>query len=409
MLQPIFLFNNRMLYSDFKDCRISKLGFGAMRLPLLEDGKTIDREEFRRMIALAFEGGVNYFDTAFPYHAGMSEVVLGELLSDWPRDSWMIADKYPGHQLSKRFDPAGTFARQLRRCGVDYFDFYLMHNVCEESLPVYLEPHWGILDFFVGMRNNGKIRHLGFSCHAEPEVLKHFLDDTPYGHEMEFCQIQLNYLDWDLQKAREKVKLLQERDIPVWVMEPVRGGRLAKEEQMPRDLVARMKALRPNESTAAWAFRWLQSVPGVKVVLSGMSDVAQMADNLKTFADERPLDETEKALLSELASRLHGTVPCTACRYCCDECPMGLDIPTFIQCYNDLSLEFNFTPIMRVESLEPDRQPSQCQSCGACKRICPQGIDIPSAIAGLNSLLAKMPSWADICRQREADAEKNEK
>lgn len=211
-----------MEYSDFKECKLSKLGFGAMRLPLRED-RSIDKPQVATMVEMAMKSGVNYFDTAWPYHDGKSETVIGEALSNYPRESWYLADKFPGHQTASSYEPEKLFEAQMKKCNVDYFDFYLLHNVCESSIDIYLDPKWGIGDYFVKQRDEGRIRHLGFSSHAELETLKAFLD-TPIGEEMEFCQIQLNYMDWSLQDAKAKVDLLNEHNIPIWVMEPLRGG-----------------------------------------------------------------------------------------------------------------------------------------------------------------------------------------
>lgn len=389
-----------MIYSDFKGLKLSRLGFGTMRLPLLEDKKTIDKEEVARMTRYAIEHGINYFDTAMPYHGGLSEVVIGEILKDYPRESWYLADKYPGHQHSESFNPAETFELQLKKCGVEYFDFYLLHNVCENSLVNYMNPKWGMLEYFVEQRRLGRIKHLGFSSHADLEALQQFLD-SPYGPEMEFCQIQLNYLDWTLQKAREKCEIIARKGIPIWVMEPLRGGFLA---HFAEDKVAVLKNLRPGESIPAWGFRWLQGLPGVKMILSGMSDFSQMVDNVRTFESENPLSEEEVTALMEVASTLHKSVPCTGCRYCCDGCPMGLDIPTLIAAYNDFSLGFSFTPLMRIETLPEDKQPSACIGCGACEGICPQRIPVPEVMARLADKFASTTKWAEICRQRAEDA-----
>ncbi len=389
-----------MIYSGFKDLTLSKLGFGAMRLPLLEDGKTIDRGAVKEMVDYAMEHGINYFDTAFPYHAGLSEVVLGEALKSWPRESWYLADKFPGHQHHLAFTPEEVFTQQLEKCGVEYFDFYLLHNVCENSLGYYLDPSKGYVDYFLEQRRLGRIKHLGFSSHADLDALQAFLD-SPYGAEMEFCQIQLNYLDWTLQKAKEKCDIIRSHGLPIWVMEPVRGGRLAA---LGDAADASLKALRPDESVPAWAFRWLQSVPGVTVILSGMSSLEQMADNVRSFEAERPLSAAEEAVLMDAVAPLRSRVPCTACRYCCDGCPMELDIPMLISAYNDLSLGFNFTPMMRIEALPEDKRPSACLACGACAEICPQGIPIPDILAGLTEKYESMPKWSDICRQRAEEA-----
>ena len=388
-----------MIYRDFQGEKLSALGFGAMRLPLMggEKNAPIDEDQVREMVRLAIEGGVNYFDTAYPYHGGESERVLGRALSQYPRASFYLADKYPGHQIADRYDPADVFEKQLEKCGVDYFDFYLLHNVYENSVKVYTDPQWGIIDYFLEQKRRGRIRHLGFSTHGGLPCMTDFLDRC--GDDMEFCQIQLNYVDWTLQQAAEKVALLNERGIPVWVMEPVRGGRLAHLSDADE---ARLKALRPDESTAAWAFRWLQGVKGVGVILSGMSSLDQMRDNLSTFAHEKPLTPEETETLLDIAEGMKGAIPCTGCRYCTAGCPMGLDIPTLLGLYNDVRFVPSFNASMRVEAMPEDKRPAACVGCGACAAICPQKIDIPAAMRDFADKLSTMPSWAEISRQRAA-------
>ncbi len=391
-----------MQYTKFCGEMISRLGFGAMRLPLRSDG-AIDEEETRRMITLAMDNGVNYFDTAFPYHGGMSEVVIGKLLAEYPRSSWHLATKYPGHQFSSSYDPAGVFEEQLVKCGVDYFDFYLLHNVCESSLPAYTDPRWGIIDYFVEQKKNGRIRHLGFSSHARPDTLASFLDQ--YGEYMEFCQIQLNWLDWTLQNGKEKVDLLTERGVPIVVMEPLRGGKLAS---LSEEEVTALHSFRPDETPAAWGFRFLTGIENVHVVLSGMSAYAQMAENIRTFSEEKPLSPDETRFLLELAEQKKDAVPCTACRYCTEGCPMELNIPMLIAAYNDCKFSSSFTVPMQMDALDEDKRPSACIGCGACAAICPQHIDIPEVMASFANLLTKRPKWADICRERE-EAERRRK
>lgn len=393
-----------MIYNDFKGMKLSALGFGMMRLPLLQDGKTVDRELTAAMIDYAISHGVNYFDTAVPYHSGMSEIVAGEILQRYPRESYMLADKFPGHQHAEEYDPQEVFESQLRKCRTEYFDFYLLHNVCESSADVYFDKKWGILDYFVKQKENGRIKHLGFSSHADLEMLRTILD-SEYGKYMEFCQIQLNYVDWTLQKAREKVALLESYGIPVWVMEPLRGGRLAS---MPEEVTAEMRKLRPEESTAAWAFRWLQRIPQVKMILSGMSDMEQMKDNIRTFESFSPLNEEENSLVGTAAAGMHRAVPCTACRYCCDGCPAGLDIPVLVAAYNDLSLQFSLTPMMRLEAMPEEKRPSACLQCGSCESICPQKIAVPEVLSKLAGLYEKSPKWSEICVERAAEAAKLE-
>lgn len=391
-----------MIYHTFSDIQLSALGFGTMRLPLIAGGsvKDIDVEQVKTMIKLAMDNGVNYFDTAWPYHDGESERVVAEALKEYPRDTYYLATKYPGHQIADTYDPADIFEKQLKKCDLEYFDFYLLHNVCETSQDAYFNPKWGIVEYFLEQRKNGRIKHLGFSSHGRPDNLRHFLDT--YGDEMEFCQIQLNYLDWTLQNANEKYKLLTERNIPVWVMEPLRGGKLAS---LAPQAAETLYSLRPDEKIPAWAFRYLQTLPNVVVTLSGMSNVAQMEDNLKTFSTFEPLDAIELDALYQIAESLKNSLPCTACRYCCKDCPKGLDIPTILSYYNDMRFANSFSVGMGIDAMPQDKQPSACIACGKCKQICPQSIDIPTAMADFSAALAKIPHWADICKER-ANAQK---
>jgi len=385
-----------MQFKDFQDLKLSALGFGAMRLPVLENG-IINEEMADEMVSYAFEHGVNYFDTAYPYHSGDSERIIGRALKQYPRESYYLATKYPGHQISDNYDPAAIFEEQLKKCGVEYFDFYLLHNVYENSIKVYTDPQWGIVDYFLEQKKKGRIKYFGFSTHAGIETLEEFLDQ--YGNVMDFGQIQLNYLDWTLQDAKAKYELLTERGIPVWVMEPVRGGTLAKDFGGNED---RLKLLRPNESIASWGFRWLQALPNVTVILSGMSNMEQVQDNVKTFGTDIPLSDEEKDLLAEIASGMLDLLPCTACRYCCDGCPKGLNIPIFLGYYNELKFSPTaFNVGMSVDALPSEKQPSACIECGKCVQICPQNIDIPKALKELAAIIEKLPHWSDICKERE--------
>ena len=390
-----------MIYSKFQDKELSLLGFGAMRLPVLGDG-TIDEAQVKEMTAYAMEHGVNYFDTAYPYHGGESERVMGRVLKEYPRDSFYLSTKYPGHQiLSDGYNPAAIFEEQLEKCGVEYFDFYLLHNVNEKSVETYMDPQWGIVDYFKEQKRLGRIKHLGFSTHAQLDCLKEFLDYC--GEDMEFCQIQLNYLDWTLQNAKGKYELLTKRGIPVWVMEPVRGGKLAV---LSEDKEARLKAVCPDASVASWGFRFLQGLPGVQMVLSGMSDMEQMKDNIRTFADRNQLSEEENVLVLEIAESMKNSIPCTGCRYCCDGCPMELDIPMLLGVYNEIRFAPTTNAVIPIEFMEEEKKPSACVACGKCMEICPQNINVPEAMKNLVEKLTQIPSWAEICRQREAAAKK---
>ena len=389
-----------MIYTNINGKQISKLAFGTMRLPLLED-KTIDQKQVEEMVRLAIEAGVNYFDTAWPYHGGLSEISISKALSKYPRQSYFVADKYPGHQIAEKYNPKEIFEKQLEKTNFEYFDFYLLHNVYENDIDVYEDPKWGIIDYFVEQKRLGKIKNLGLSSHAKSETLKAFLDKHP--GLFDFCQIQLNYLDWDLQDAKTKVDILNERNIPIMVMEPVRGGRLADFGEDNNKL----KAKRPDCSIASWAFNWLLNIKGVSVILSGMSNVEQMKDNIKTFTENNPLNEEETKLVFDIVKPLRSSVPCTKCRYCCDGCPMGLDIPTLINTYNELKVSKSFNATMYLDAIDKDKWPSACIKCGACKSICPQNIDVPNVLEDLTNTINSMTSWKEICKQREEESKRN--
>ncbi len=390
-----------MILTDFQEKKLPLLGFGAMRLPLIEGTSAIDEAHTEQMVDYAMAHGLNYFDTAYPYHGGLSEVVISRLLKKYPRESYYLADKYPGHQLASSYDPAAIFEDQLKKCDVTYFDFYLLHNVCELAMPAYTDPKWGIVDYFVEQKKLGRIRHLGFSTHAAAETMKAFLDQ--YGEHMEFCQIQLNYLDWTLQDAKAKCKLLTDRSIPIWVMEPVRGGKLAKLSDADME---KLGTLRSSATAAEWAFRWLQGVENVSVILSGMSNMDQLKENVQIFETPAPLTSEENAVLMTVAEGMKNSVPCTACRYCVDGCPMGLDIPALLAIDNELRFAPAMNIGMRIDAMPEAKRPSACIGCGACTQICPQHIDIPGELSNMVKLLAQSPSWAQICREREEAAKK---
>ena len=378
-----------MIYRDFQDLKLSALGFGAMRLPVVDgDDGAIDEPRALAMVDYAMEHGINYYDTAWGYHSGNSELVMGRALARYPRESFYLATKFPGYDLANMPKVEEIFERQLEKTGMEYFDFYLFHNVCEMNIDAYLNPEFGIYDYLVKQREAGRIRHLGFSAHGSVEVMRRFLE--AYGKDMEFCQIQLNYLDWEFQDARGKVELLKEWGIPVWVMEPVRGGKLAN---LSEANAAKLSAARPDEEPVAWAFRFLQGIPEVVVTLSGMSTMEQLKANIATYKTERPLTDEERATLQEVVDDMlgQGTVPCTACHYCTSHCPQGLDIPFLLAMYNQMQItgKGDFIAPMALSSLPADKQPSACIGCGSCAAVCPQQIDIPGALADFAAKLGQ--------------------
>ena len=396
-----------MIYREFKGQKLSQLGFGCMRFASDPETGEIDQAKVNAMFDLAIREGVNYFDTAYPYLGGKSEIAMAEGLSRYPRESYYLADKFPGHSLTGPIDNIALFNVSLRKCRTDYFDFYLLHNVTEWSVQFYESEEYHIIPDLLQVKKEGKIRYFGFSCHAGPELLDSFL--TRHEGVFDFVQIQLNYLDWTMQDAKEKCDIIRKHGLGIWVMEPVRGGKLAV---LPESEKAKLRALRergsftgPEPSDASYAFRFLQDMPGVTVILSGMNEVFQVEDNLRTFREENPLSDEERSVLLDIAENLKKGVPCTACRYCCDGCPMELDIPYLLQCYNDYKFATTMTPSMRIDALSEDKRPAACIGCGQCMHACPQGIDVPSALAELAEMYEKGPHWGDVVVQRAKSIE----
>ncbi|MDR3167302.1 MAG: aldo/keto reductase [Treponema sp.] len=378
-----------MIYKAFHNLQLSQLGLGNMRLPTTGEQGPIDEKKARELIEYAYEQGVNYFDTAYRYHNGESELVVGKVLGQFPRDSWYLATKMPGHMMSYRngklqllgylaghtiSSPVDIFEDQLKKCGVDYFDFYLLHNLCETAYDFYTDEELGVVEYLLEQRNKGRIRHLGFSAHGRADTIKKFLD---WKDCFEFVQIQLNYMDWILQEADKKYEVITNHGIPVIVMEPVRGGKLASPGGAANSM---LKKERPRDSIASWAFRFLQSLPNVLVVLSGMSTMEQLKENIGIFSRFDPATDTEKELLKRVVATMVDMIPCTACRYCCEECPRGLNIPKLISLYNEM--RFDNPSILRftLDAMTEEELPAACIACGVCAKLCPQGIKIPEVM-----------------------------
>ena len=375
-----------MVYRKFQNLQLSGLGLGMMRLPVLEgEDSKVDEAAAAEMIDYAYQNGINYFDTARGYHSGNSELVAGKYLNRYPRESYYLASKFPGYDLSNMDKVEEIFERQLEKCQTPYFDFYLFHNVCEMNIDAYLDPKYGICDYLLKQKENGRIRHLGFSAHGSVEVIRRFLD--AYGKHMEFGQLQLNYMDWHFQNAQEKAALLTEHGIPVWVMEPLRGGKLAKASQ---EMTAVMQSLRPDETVPGWAFRFLQSIPGVTMVLSGMSDMEQLKANMATYETEAPLSKEEfDTLVARMDEETRKAgLPCTACHYCTSHCPKGLPIPELISLYNEhKATGGGFIAPMAIGSMPQEKRPANCIGCKGCEQVCPQQIKISEMMADFTSLI----------------------
>ena len=353
-----------------------KLGFGLMRLPE-KDGE-IRMDEVCRMVDTYLEAGLNYFDTAYVYHGGKSEVAAREaIVKRHPRDSFYLATKLPGWEIKKEEDVERIFNEQLERAGVDYFDFYLLHSIEDGNVGIYNKYDcfgWGLKK-----KEEGKIKHLGFSFHGSPELLTKVLDEHP---ETEFVQIQLNYLDWNnpVVQSGKLYNILHERNIPMIIMEPVKGGTLAS---LKPEFEEKLKAARPDKSVASWAFRYVASLPGVMTILSGMTHEDQMEDNLATFKNFEPLSDDERAVIDDVTSKILDIpqIGCTSCRYCVDGCPKSISIPDVFRSVNTMTLyneEFRPKAFYNGIVSSGHGRASDCIACGQCEGVCPQHLPIIS-------------------------------
>ncbi len=347
-------------------------GFGCMRLPML--GEDVDLEQVKRMVDLFLERGFNYFDTAHGYIDGKSELALRACLtSRYPRESYILTNKLSGNFFTCEEDIRPLFEQQLEACGVEYFDFYLMHAQGARNYPHYRECR--AYETAFALKEEGKVRHVGISFHDSPEMLEHILSDYP---EIEAVQIQFNYLDLDdpAIQSRAVYETARRHGKPVIIMEPVKGGRLVN---LPEEAEAVFSAL-GGGSPASYAIRFAAGFEGVMMVLSGMSDMAQMEDNSAYMADFRPLDERERSAVGEV-QRIFKTksfIPCTACRYCTPGCPMGIAIPEIFATVNAQKLHQNWNSkfYYSVVCDKAGSKASDCVACGQCESVCPQHLEI---------------------------------
>ena len=370
-----------MRYKEYKEIKdLSRLGMGLMRLPVLDgDYGRIDYEKAKAIIDRCMKNGINYYDTAYIYHNGKSEEFAGKALAGYPRESYYIADKF---NFQAEPDYEKQFEEQLRRLQMDYIDFYLLHGIQDNFQDDILSS--GCIDYFDEQKKNGRIHYLGFSFHGNPENLRKMLDQYPW----DFVQIQLNYYDWYFGHAKELYEILETAQIPVMVMEPVHGGLLAN---LTDDAAAVLKEYSPDASQASWAMRWVMGLPGVQVVLSGMSDTVQAEDNLTTFDQAIPLSDEEQHLIYQAATiqRKAVAVPCSSCRYCCADCPAGLDIPELLKYYNDYKLGGAWR-LAGISAMPEEKRPTACIGCGSCTRHCPQGLETPKYMEELKNVLNEM-------------------
>ena len=352
-----------------------KLGFGLMRLPVLNDnGERIDLEQVNQMVDHFLEQGYTYFDTAYPYHMGFSErAVKSALVERHPRESFLLADKMPVFRVSKPEDAPAAFEEQLERTGAGYFDMYLLHAMSADRLKTVKDNR--VWEYLLTEKARGRIRRLGFSFHDTPEVLDQILNDLP---EAEFVQLQINYADWEDEEVQSRrcYEVAVRHGKPVVVMEPIRGGSLASDRSACAPLLQKAD---PEASMASWALRFVASLPGVAMILSGMSTLEQMEQNTTLFNTMKPLTGGERSILAEAAEMLRaaGAIPCTACKYCVEGCPAGIDIPSILDLLNEYA---------RFGSLEGAKRSygyrtrgkapaSACVNCGQCLNACPQHIE----------------------------------
>ena len=368
-----------MKYKKFKDIELSRLGMGNMRLPSDDPSNPsspINYKKAHKIIDHAYENGINYFDTAYVYNDGDSEKCLGEAMKKYPRDSFYLATKF---FIGANPDYQAVFEEQLERLQTDHIDFYLIHCVMDGNADQYLKS--GAIEYFLEKQKEGKITYLGFSSHAGCETLEKFASH----HKWDFAQIQLNYFDWNYGTAKQEYEILSGKNIPIMVMEPVRGGRLSS---LTAESEALLKEAHPDWSISSWALRFVKRLPGVQVVLSGMSSMEQIKDNLKTFSEDGELTEKDLEILKKASDlfRSQVQVPCTACRYCCSGCPAEINIPEYLKLYNTYKVDGKgaLKDAGRIESIG---KPSDCVGCGACTGHCPQSIDTPEIMKELGKLL----------------------
>ena len=359
-------------------CEISRLGYGGMRFP--KNGDEVDVEEAVKLLRKAYDMGVNYFDTAVVYHKGESEKIFGKAFEIYDRSSYYLADKMSIWVCKDEQEMKDLFERQLKTLKTDYIDFYLVHSLNRNHYQKVKEFH--CVEFLQEMKRQGKIKHLGFSFHDTYPVFSQILND----YDWDFVQIQLNYLDWQNQGAEQLYRELEKRNLPCMVMEPVRGGYLATlDEQRAKPFLE----MEPNRSIASWAIRWVESLPQVTVVLSGMSDMAQLEDNGAMMTNFEPMNEKELEAVAKVVEEIRkvNDIPCTGCRYCMD-CPMGVDIPEIFAIYSRLKIfgkDKSFVEDYK-EVMENGNGAEHCVGCQQCMNHCPQSIEIPDKLAMIHRL-----------------------
>jgi len=393
-----------VLKKAFKGKEVSTLGMGCMRLPATSRnwGAPIDEDAAMAIIEQAYLSGVNFFDTSWFYHNGDSERFIGEALKRYPRDTWYLSSKFAGMMMSQVngryqlsgsnkdnrtfYDPLDIFEYQAQRCGVDYFDFYMLHNVSEGSCGIYTDESLGIIEAMLKLKEAGRIKHFGLSSHGRADTIDKYINYTKerFGDIFEYCMIQVNYMDWVLQKASEKYNVLAKHNLPVIVMEPLRGGTLTRLNEKARDI---LHNARPQGTQAEWAFRHLQSLDNVLTVISGMTTQQQLEENIETFSQHNPTTVQENELLTDVLNSIVDLVPCTDCKYCMEDCPQNLDIPMLLTMFNEAGYEMGWFLQVALKNLREDEKPTRCTLCGKCVPLCPQDIDIPTILERFSMII----------------------
>ncbi len=382
----VILSENQVAKRKFKSLDVPLLGFGCMRLPM--KGDEVDMNELEKMVEYAMQHGANYFDTAYMYVDGKSEIAMGKVLKNYNRKDIIIADKSPAMYMKSKDDVKRIFEEQLKKCQTDYFDFYMVHNINKNTIDNYrnFEMYKQLDDF----RRQGLVKYVGFSFHGTPDMLREVAPEHPW----DFAQLQINYLDWDVVKAHEQYDIVQAQKIPVTVMEPLRGGGLVN---LSDKAMAKLKEHYPDTTPAAFGLRWAASRANVVTVLSGMSNLQQMKENIETFIHYKDMTEEEIKVADEVAKIIQsqGEINCTACRYCMEVCPRGINIPAAFALYNQYKVTGNKMLFsIYYDTLADAEKPDKCIKCGLCNKNCPQSLEIPTLLAKIEDTYKKIKAGA---------------
>lgn len=376
---------NQVVKRKFGKTDFPLIALGCMRLPM-RDNK-IDMVELDKMVEYAMEHGANYFDTAYMYVDGKSENAIGEVLKKYPRESFILADKCPAYLVKSQADVRRLCEEQLKKCQVKYFDNYMVHNINKNTLSNYRDNN--MYDELVKLKKEGLVKNIGFSFHGDPQMLREVIHE----HKWDFCQLQLNYLDWEVVNADELYKIADEAKVPIIVMEPLRGGVLCN---LPDKAVQKLKTECPDDTQASFGLRWVASKPRVFTILSGMSNLQQLKENVNTFVNYREFSEKELKAAHEVAQIIQsqGAISCTACKYCLEVCPRGINIPAIFGLYNiykgSTQANRNFLFLYNYKALDESTRADKCIDCKLCCKNCPQSLDIPKLLKEVQSTVDKV-------------------